>query len=449
MSTVAERPARIAPPAPARVRDGSVDLVRAACLGVVVVLHALMVGVSIGPHGLVLENALEGWAGFPALTWVAQVMPLFFVLGGFSAYGQWTRMREAGGGYGDYLAKRVRRLLLPASGALVATAVLLAGLTLTGLPASVVATAGFRLGQPLWFLGVYVLCTAAVPFLAEAHRRRPVAAIGALATLALTVDAVRAITGLTAIGFANLLFVWLLVQQLGFWLASGRFEGMRRPALLALAAAGVAVVVVGASCGLWSLDLYADLNPPATALAAFGVAQLAAFRLLRGRLRAAAERPAIASVVGAVNARAMTIYSWHMLALIALAGLLLLAGVALPVPLSGAWWATRPLWIVAAVAAVGGLVMVASRTERRPDAAGASVGPARAIAAAACGAGGVLTALIAGSSPSGWVIASVLVLAALRIARRSRDRAPSVARLGAPRPEKEQTWRPTPSSRKC
>ncbi|MGN6425759.1 MAG: acyltransferase family protein [Leifsonia sp.] len=429
MSILAERPATAAPSAPARARDGSVDLVRAVCLGVVVVLHALMVGVSVGPHGLVLENALEAWDGFPALAWVAQVMPLFFILGGFSAYGQWTRLHAAGAGYGDYLASRLRRLLAPAATALVATTVLLAALTLSGVPAAVVATAGFRLGQPLWFLGVYVLCTAAVPLLAEAHRRRPLVAIALLAAAALGVDVLRETTGVTAIGFANLVFVWLLVQQLGFWLASGRLDGMRRRSLLALAVAGVAAVAGGAACGLWSLDLYADLNPPATALAAFGVAQLALFQVLRPRLRTAAARPALARAIGAVNARAMTVYSWHMLALIGLAGLLLLAGIALPVPLSADWWATRPLWLLAAVAAVTVLVAVASRAERRPAAAPAADGAAdagrlRALAAAACGAGGVLTILVAGSGLAGWVAGCALVLAALRIARRTRVAAP-------------------------
>ncbi|MCI0155612.1 acyltransferase [Leifsonia shinshuensis] len=403
-------------------RDGAVDVVRAVCLTVVVVLHALMVGVSVGPRGPVLENALDHWAFFPAASWLVQVMPLFFILGGFSAYGQWSRLREAGGGYGDYLAGRLRRLLSPALTAIAAAAVLLSALALLGVPAADVAVAGFRLSQPLWFLGVYVLCTAAVPLLVAAHDRRPVASLATLVTLALAVDVLRAATGIAAIGFVNLLFVWLLVQQLGFWLASGRLDALRRGALAAIVAVALGLAVVGAASGLWSPDMYAALNPPATALALLGTAQLAVFLLLRHRLRTVSARPVIGRIVDVVNRRAMTVYSWHMLALIMLAGLLLVSGLALPAPLSALWWASRPLWLAVVVAAVAGLVAVAARAERGSAAATprVTVSALRAAAAAACGAGGVLVVLLAGSSTAGWVAGAALVFAALRIPRGSR-----------------------------
>jgi hypothetical protein len=263
----------------------------------------------------------------------------------------------------------------------------------------------------------------------EAHRRRPVAAVLVLTALAFATDVVRASTGVAAVGFANLLFVWLLVQQLGFWLASGALDRLGRRGLALLAATAVAAVVAGAGCGLWSLDLYADLNPPATALAFVGVAQLAVFQLLRPRLRRAAARPLVSRMVGAMNRRAMTVYAWHMLALIPLAGLLLASGIALPAPLSGEWWATRPLWLVATFGVVAAVVALASRAEAAAEARDATAtapahGTARALAAAACGAGGVLTVLVAGSLLAGWVAGAALVLAALRIARRTRSREP-------------------------
>lgn len=406
-------------PAPVR-RDGAVDLVRAVCLTVVVGLHALMVGVSVGPHGPVLENSLEEWSFFPAVSWLVQVMPLFFVLGGFSAYGQWKRLREAGAGYGDYLAGRLSRLLAPALAAIAAAAALLSALALAGVPADEIAVAGFRLSQPLWFLGVYVLCTAAVPFLVEAHDRRPGVSLAALAALALTVDVVREATGVAAVGFANLLFVWLLVQQLGFWLGSGLLEALGRRALSGLAAAALVLAGAGAVLGLWSPDMYADLNPPVTALALLGTAQLAVFLLLRPRLRSAMARPLLGRAVGAVNRRAMTVYAWHMLALIPLAGLLLVSGLPLPAPLSSGWWASRPLWLAVVALAVVALVAVAGRAEQGSAPSRAAVSAPRAAAAAACGAGGVLIVLLAGSAIAGWVTGAALVFAAVRIPRLGR-----------------------------
>ncbi|WP_313541400.1 acyltransferase family protein [Leifsonia aquatica] len=402
-------------------RDPAVDIARAVCLVVVVLLHALMVGVSVGASGPVLENAMEGWPGFAALSWIVQVMPLFFLLGGFSAHTQWERMRGRGAGYGDYLAGRMRRLFAPAAAALVAVAVLLSVLSLTGVPGSLVEVAGFRMSQPLWFLGVYVLCTAAVPPLVALHRRAPLLGLALPAALAIAIDVLRGSTGVPAIGFANLLFVWLTVQQLGFWLASGRLDGVRRRMLGMLAAAAAVLLALLCAAGVWSFDMLANLNPPTTALLLLAVVQLALFRLFAPTLRAVADLPLVERAVGWISARAMTVYLWHMPVLIVLAGALLVSGAELPRPLSGAWWLARPAWFVVVVIAVAGVVAVAGRFETgRP--ATPSMSPSaspRAILSASAGAGGVLLVLLAGASIASWVTAAGLAFLALRILRSS------------------------------
>lgn len=446
------------------VRDASVDLVRAGCLVAVVLLHALMVGVSVADGAPVLENALDGWPGLAALTWVAQVMPLFFVLGGFSSFLHWSGMRAAGTTPAAYIAARMRRLLQPAVAAVAASAVLLSALTVCGVPQAVVATAGFRLSQPLWFLGVYVLCTAAVPFLVAAHERFPIVAVGGLAALAVGVDVVRASTGSTVVGFANLLFVWLLVQQLGFWLADGTVARLPRRALAAVAAGALVVLFVLAASGVYSFDLLANLNPPTFALVLLGIAQLCLFELARPALRGLARHRALGVAVAAINARAMTVYAWHMLALIGLAGLLLLSGMRLPRPLTPDWWATRPLWLAAVLVVVAAVVAVAGRREARApraplpsrqrppspssppffgvtgrfgpkspgldgvtavgSAPGAGTGmdavvrATRAWLSVGAGSGGVLVVLLAGSTVAGWVLGCACIAGALMLAAR-------------------------------
>jgi peptidoglycan/LPS O-acetylase OafA/YrhL len=406
---------------PARVRDASVDVARAWCLVVVVGLHALMVGVSIADGAPVLENAMDGWGGFAALTWLAQVMPLFFVLGGFSSATQWARLRERGVPPHRYLAMRLRRLLPSALGAMGATAMVLAALVVAGVPDDVVAIAGFRMSQPLWFLGVYLLCTALVPLMTAAHRAAPRATVGALTVLVVCVDAARIGTGVAALGFANLLFVWLLLQQLGFSLADGGTRARRR-SLLAVAGAALGVLAVLCASGLYSVDLLENLNPPTAALVLLGVVQLCVFDLARPALRRLHGIRPLASTVGAVNARAMTIYSWHMLVLIGLAGVLLVSvGEALPAPLTDAWWAGRPAWF-AAVAV--GVVLVVAIAGRREAASGArqpaepARHPAAVAAAVLVAAAGVVAVLLLGSSPLAWVAGAALLAGALSAATR-------------------------------
>ena len=154
-----------------------------------------------------------------------------------------------------------------------------------------------------------------------------------------------------------------------------------------------------------------------------GVGQLAVFSLLRTRLARLAEGRILGRYVAAVNRRAMTVYSWHMLVLVLLAGVLLaMGGESLPQPLSAEWWLTRPLWLAAAGVAVAVVAAVAGRLEARRSDAGAGTGwrvagPVRAVCAAAAGAGGVLLILVSGSALAGWVVGALLILTCLGLLR--------------------------------
>ncbi|MGN6274271.1 MAG: acyltransferase family protein [Protaetiibacter sp.] len=416
---VAGAPAAI-PAAPRTARDASIDVARAWCLAVVVALHTFMVGVSIANGAPLLENAMDGWGGFAALTWFAQVMPLFFVLGGFSSATQWTRLRERGVSAHDYVAMRMRRLLPPALGAMAVTAVVLLVLTLTGVPGDMVAVAGFRMSQPLWFLGVYLLCTALVPLLTAAHRAAPGTALLALAALVVGVDAARIASGIEALGFANLLFVWLLLQQLGFLLADGRVP-THRAGLLAGASVGLGALAALCAVGVYSVDLYDNLNPPTAALVLLGIAQLCLFQLARPALRRLHGIRAVRAAVSVIGARAMTIYSWHMLVLIGLAGILLVTvGDGLPAPLTEAWWLTRPLWIVSVGVVVALLVAIVGRREAAAETRGsaAPAHPAAAVAALLLAAGGVVLVLLFGAAVAAWFCGALLLVGALRLATR-------------------------------
>jgi peptidoglycan/LPS O-acetylase OafA/YrhL len=395
-------------------RDTAVDVARALSLVVVVLLHATMVGVS-APGGLpVIENAMDSWDGFAATTWIVQVMPLFFVLGGFSSFSQWSALRARGVTASAYVALRLRRLLVPSLAVIAATAVVLLSLPALGVPAEVAATAGFRLSQPLWFLGVYILVTALVPALSALHRRRPLATLAVLAALVGCVDLVGITSGIEAVGFLNLLIVWLLVQQTGFLLADGRVDRWSRRRLLALAVAALAALAALCTAGVYSPDLFGNLNPPTGALVLLGLAQLCLFACARPVLRRLHDRAVVAAVVGWINARSMTIYSWHMLVLIGLAGALLASGVRLPEPVSSEWWATRPVWLVTVVLAValtasivGRLELRAGTRSRAEDRAGH--GWRRVAVATLVAATGVLVVLVAGASPIAWLAATAAI----------------------------------------
>lgn len=410
------------------VRDSSVDAIRVVLLVAVFALHAMMCGVSVGAGGPVLENALEGQAWFGPVSWIVQIMPLFFIAGGFSSFHHWRSMRSRGATPAAYVRARLERLVRPAIALVVVVAAGLVALSLAGLPAELVATAGFRIGQPLWFLGVYVAVSALVPIMLAAHERARVLTPLALLAGVVAVDVVRLSTGIDGIGFLNLLLVWLLVQQLGFHLADGGVDRLSPRTLWTIAGAALALLAVITVVGPYDVDMFENLNPPSVCLVVLGVAQLALFQLARPRIRALVERADASRLISALGERAMTVYLWHMPVLIALAGLSLVAnatfGLPLPEPLSLEWWTTRPLWLGVAAAAVVPVVLAFARFERsRRPSRGTSAATSEVRSAASnwpaaidavCGVAGVAVLLVTGFGPAQAVVALALLTVALR-----------------------------------
>jgi peptidoglycan/LPS O-acetylase OafA/YrhL len=394
-------------------RDRSIDAVRSTLLVTVVALHAMMVGVSVSAAGPVLENAMENQAWFAPVSWVVQVMPLFFIVGGFSSITQWRGLRARGTTASAYVRTRIDRLVRPAIALVAVVGATLLTMTLAGVPAEIVATAGYRIGQPMWFLGVYILCSALVPLMARAHERARVATPLLLLAAVLAVDAVRLSSGLDAVGFLNLLFVWLLVQQLGFWLADGSVEALGRGVRLGVLGSALAALLA-LTAGPYSADMLVNLNPPTVCLVALGVAQLMAFSLLRPRFSALAQHPLSGRVIDALGRTGMTVYLWHMPVLIGLAAVLLwleaAAGVPLPEPLGADWWAGRPLWLVVVALAVVPVVALFARFERGRGMPRGATGARFAALDTLLGAGGVAVVLVAGF---GLLPAAVALLALL------------------------------------
>jgi hypothetical protein len=180
------------------------------------------------------------------------------------------------------------------------------------------------------------------------------------------VDAVRNATGAEAIGLLNLVFVWLFVQQLGFFYADGVFRRARRSTLGAVAAGALALLGAGVALGVYTPDMLTNQYPPYFALGLLGVAQICLLALLHPAVTALMRTRAAQAVTFAVGSRLMTVYLWHLTCIIAITGVWLLLPVPLPSPGSAAWWETRPLVLLAALALVFALSLPLARFERLP-----------------------------------------------------------------------------------
>lgn len=345
-------PARERGPVPER--DLSVDLVRIGCLLAVVAVHVGMVGIGGADGAVAVTSPLTELSGFAVGTWFAQVMPLFFVLGGYGAHFSLSRAAERGTPDHEHLRSRVLRLGLPALPFFAVMAVLGGVLVLAGVPDEMAAPALDGAGDPLWFMAAFLICQGFAPaqhrLLARHGRRGLLLTTAALLAAVVAVDGLRhaavAAGGTDLPGLLNMLTVWPLLQLWGMALARGLLTPRRAGTALW---AGVTVVGFGATAALaqapwYGPDMLANLNPPTLPLLTVGLMHLALFQLLRPALRRIARARAVQAVLLVVGRQAMHLYLWHLAVVIALNGALWLVGAG-PEPGSALWWWTRlPVW---------------------------------------------------------------------------------------------------------
>ncbi|MFP3395293.1 acyltransferase [Brevibacterium sp. SIMBA_078] len=419
----------VAPPAELRTRepqtvaaphrDQAIDLIRFGCLIVVVILHSMMSAAVLGPDGTVAPTvALSTTAGFAAASWFFQIMPLFFIIGGYAGITGWRRTRARGGTWTDYLRARLRRLAVPTAVLVVIAGIGLSAAADIGVSSELIVEASRRIGQPLWFLGLSSLVPVAVHF----HERAPRRSLAVLAGAVIAVDVLSGTTGIAGLGYLNFVVVWPLIQQLGFFFADASDRPISRPVVWTALVAALGLLGGLVAAGVYSPNMLVNLNPPTGALVLLGVAQLCVLRLVHARLNRAlhvdrlsaesttvpGEAPAEAAptsriltaqlwerVIAWGNTYGMQVYLWHMSVVIVLIGALgwlaqtvvgFPTGILLDLPTgtvaefilpeieSGWWWATRLPWLLAVMGLSALVAMAAERipfpSERRLAAVG-------------------------------------------------------------------------------
>jgi peptidoglycan/LPS O-acetylase OafA/YrhL len=345
-------------------RDLTLDLTRVFCVLLVVAIHLMFVGVGHTSSGaLTISRPLDHEAWFPLATWVGQIMPIFFVVGGFAGLTSWRSTIRRGGNAPDFVRTRVLRLAQPALPLFIFYVVVLGAATLIGVDPALLAGVATGAGSPLWFLAAYALCQALVPFMAGLHERAPKTTLVALLAGAILVDVLRYSTGNVLVGLVNLAFVWLLIQQFGFWYADGWFDRRAWWQLVAIAAVCYAALIPMTTVLPYSVDMLTNLNPPTVPLIALGLAQACLLRLLKPALTALMRTRPAKAVVFVVGSRLMTVYLWHLPVIIILAGAALLIPGASPEPASAAWWLSRPLVYLVVLVALFGLSFLVGRWE--------------------------------------------------------------------------------------
>ena len=353
-------------------RDRYVDFLRAWAIVLVVLGHWLITGLVREPNGAI--GAPELLATVPWTQWLTlgfQIMPLFFLAGGHAAGGSWARARTDGRTATGWVGQRALRLLLPAgvySGlVLVAVAICAA----VGVDADTLALVGWAMAMQFWFLPVYLLLSAATPVLYTAHRRWGLRVPVVMGAVALVADTLVVTVHAPGVGLLNYVLVWGVAYQLGFcWRDKLLTERSAVPAFLAAggAVAFVALVRLGpfpVSLILVTGQNPSNTNPPSAAMLAWAVGQAGLALLLAPALRRLLERAQLWRLIRPLGGISMTLYLWHMLPVLIVAGAFYLTGLA-PEPAygSGSWWALRVPWLVVLTVVLVGVVGALRPLER-------------------------------------------------------------------------------------
>ena len=352
-------------------RNRYVDFLRALSIGAVVLGHWVQAAPHTGGGEITLSNALEYQPWTRWLTWVFQVMPIFFLVGGYSNGVSWRSASEKGKRYAEWLEARLQRLLGPVLALLAAWMLLGVGMGLGGVDAGLVGGLSQMALIPTWFLAVYIMVVLLVPLTYGAWRRYGLWSFWALVAAAIVDDVLFLAAGLTVVGWANYAFIWVAVHQLGYAWRDGHAAGLRRG--LASAALGAVALVGMVMFGPYPVsmvsvpgDEISNSLPPKLPMLALALVHTGLLLSIEGPMRRWLDRAVPWTATVLVNGMIMTIFLWHLTAATLVVGAALLLGnVGLDVdPATGPWWALRPLWLAVYALALVPCVLAFGRLER-------------------------------------------------------------------------------------
>jgi hypothetical protein len=309
-------------------------------------------------------------------------MPLFFFVGGLANLVSARR----GGGWPGFVRARAARLLRPTVAFLAAWTVAAAALGLAGVPGAVLRPVARLVVQPLWFLGLYLLVVALAPLMLRLHRRFGPAVVVWLGLAAATADLAGRVPRLEGAGTLNYLLVWLFAHQLGFLYADGTLASWSRRAHTAMAAGGLAALTALTASGAWPPsmvglpgDRVSNMSPPSLCIVALTVWLVGLAMLVRAPVTRWLQRPRPWAAVVTTGSALMTLFLWHLTALVLAVLALHPLGLTHPRPGTLIWWAMRPLWGLASAALLLPLVALFARFEHPRRGLWTTAGPSARV----------------------------------------------------------------------
>ena len=353
-------------------RNRYVDFLRSVSILIVIIGHWMIATSHYADGMLTFGHLLKSHPQTQWLTWIFQVMPIFFIVGGYSNAVSLESARRRGIDYAGWLAVRLNRLIAPLLVLVMSWAVIGAIMHIFNVHPNVIQYASQASLIPTWFLAIYIMVVILAPATYQFWRSFGFASFWVFVAIALLIDATFFVADLRWLGWSNYFPVWLAVHHLGYMWRDGRISSP--PRLLIYSALGFLVLVLLVLLGPYPFAMVgspdeglSNTMPPKITLLALCVFQFGLLLALESPMRRALKNLRLWTATVLISSMIMTVYLWHITVMVVFVALLYLAGgpgLGMD-PGSGGWWLSRPLWIAVLLILLLPVALLLSPLERR------------------------------------------------------------------------------------
>ena len=334
-------------------RNRYVDFLRALSILFVITGHWLVATFYFAEGAISAGKLTEIQPGTQWLTWIFQVMPIFFIVGGYANAVSLESAKRKGTDYAGWLAGRLNRLMTPLLMLVLFWGAFAAILYFAGVSGPNLRSGSRAALIPTWFLAIYIMVVMLAPAMYKAWQRWGFASIAGFGAVGALVDYLFFALDMTFLGWTNYFWVWLCVHQLGFAWRDGRLGSP--PIMLLWSILGFAALWTLIFKGPYPFAMVtspggevSNTSPPKITLIALAVCQFGLLMAVEAPMRRFLSSVRAWAATVLINSLIMTVYLWHITVLVLIIGIAWLAGgIGLGIePASAEWWYTRPVYII-------------------------------------------------------------------------------------------------------
>jgi len=352
-------------------RNRFVDFLRILSILFVIIGHWLLVTAVYSDSGFWGTDVLSVRPDTHWLTWILQIMPVFFIVGGYANSVSWKTHSKNGGKYKDWFILRLRRLVWPTFPLILVWVVFTIITQAIGVAPDLIKVGALIALQPVWFLVVYLVIVIFTPLALKAWEKLGIWSFWILSLASVIIDVLRYRHGLDDLGWINYLLIWLAVHQLGIAWQDGWFKDQGRRAFMAIT--GFLVLTALVSFGPYPFSMVnipgakiGNLFPPNISMLALAAFQGGTLLLLENRVNVWLSKEKPWAVIVLLSGVTMTMYLWHVTVnALVIGAAYLLGGVGLKMEIGGLiWWLAKLIWIPLLFIVLFAFVLIFGRFER-------------------------------------------------------------------------------------